>query len=161
MDTVLCRIYFALATVLYMSFGRFFMAVGSRDLFQADKSFIDVSSFSILQNFNWSFGPFFIQKIARLKGKHFSQFFLMKSKSERIQSIHFAESSGLRCLETEKEVLLPITQLRKGDTLTILLSAWDRSRDLTAKRNLSTAIYKKWQSYNVVLKFIGLQAVWY
>ena len=28
-------------------------------------------------------------------------------KSERIESINFAESSDLSCLETEKEVLLP------------------------------------------------------
>jgi hypothetical protein len=32
-------------------------------------------------------------------------------KSEMIESIHFAESSGLSFCETEKEVLLPITQL--------------------------------------------------
>ena len=39
--------------VLYMSFDRFLLAVESRDLSQADKSFIRVSSFSILQNFNF------------------------------------------------------------------------------------------------------------
>ena len=38
-------------------------------------------------------------------------FFRFSGKSERIESIHFAESSGLSCWETEKEVLLPITQL--------------------------------------------------
>ena len=48
---------------------------------------------------NWCFGQFF------------SQFFLLRGKSERIESIHFAESLGLSCWETEKEVLLPITQL--------------------------------------------------
>ena len=37
-----------------MSFDRFILAVESRDLSQADKSFIRVSSFSILQNFNFS-----------------------------------------------------------------------------------------------------------
>ena len=39
--------------VLYMSFDRFLLAVESRDLSQADKSIIGVSSFSILQNFNF------------------------------------------------------------------------------------------------------------
>ena len=39
--------------------------------------------------------------------------------------------------ETEKEVLLPITQLGKEDTHIILLSALGRSHDSTAKRNLS------------------------
>ena len=49
----------------------------------------------------------------------------------------FAKSSGLNCWETEKEVLLLILSFGKEDTLIILLSAWDRSRDSTAKRNLS------------------------
>ena len=39
--------------VLYMSFDRFLLAVESRDLSQADKSNIRVSSFSILQNFDF------------------------------------------------------------------------------------------------------------
>ena len=54
-----------------------------------------------------------------------------------IERIHFAESSGLSCWETEKEFLLPSLNFEKEDTLIILLSAWDRSRDSTAKRNLS------------------------
>ena len=37
-----------------MSFDRFILAVESRDLSQADKSIIRMSSFSILQNFNFS-----------------------------------------------------------------------------------------------------------
>ena len=41
------------AKVLYMSFDRFLLAVESRDLSQADKSIIRVSSFSILQHFNF------------------------------------------------------------------------------------------------------------
>ena len=36
-----------------MCFDRFLLAVESRDLSQADKSVIRVSSFSILQNFNF------------------------------------------------------------------------------------------------------------
>ena len=70
--------------------------VESSDLSQADKSFIRVSSFSILQNFNfwmtkftvipkktiwhlaiwknWCFGQFFVYKFARLKSKYFFQF---------------------------------------------------------------------------------------
>ena len=35
----------------------------------------------------------------------------MRGKSEKIESIHFAEKSGFSSLETEKEVLPPITQL--------------------------------------------------
>ena len=57
----------------------------------------------------------------------------MGVKSERIESIYFAENSGL----TEKEVLLPFTQLGKENTHIMLLSASDRSHDSTAKRNLS------------------------
>jgi hypothetical protein len=40
---------------------------------------------------------FIIQKFASLKSKHFSQFVLVRGKSERIESIHFADSSGLSC----------------------------------------------------------------
>ena len=69
--------------VFYMSFDRFLLAVESRDLSQADKRIIRVSSFSILQNFNfwmikftvitkkttwhlaiwqnWCFGQFYLQ----------------------------------------------------------------------------------------------------
>ena len=68
-----------------------------------------VSSFSILQIFNFWMTKFTV--------------FLVRGKSEKIQSINFSESSGL--------------SFRKEDTLIILLSALDRSRDSTTKRNLS------------------------
>ena len=42
------------------------------------------------------FGHFITQKFVSLKSKQFSQFFLVRDKSERIDKIHFAESSGLR-----------------------------------------------------------------
>ena len=77
-----------------MSFDRFLLAVESRDLFQADKS-VFFFNFTKLQFLNdkiysytkkklfgtWQFGKidvlvnFIIQKFARLKSKHFSQFF--------------------------------------------------------------------------------------
>ena len=44
---------FKLSKVLYMSFEKFLLAVVSRDLSQADKSIIRVSSFSIWKNFNF------------------------------------------------------------------------------------------------------------
>ena len=71
--------------VLYMSFGKFLLAVESRDLSQADKSIIRLSSFSKLFlndkiysyiRKTWQFGKidslvdFIIQKIERLKSKH-------------------------------------------------------------------------------------------
>ena len=40
---------------------------------------------------------FMIQKFARLKSKHISQF-MVRGKFERIESIHFAESSDLELL---------------------------------------------------------------
>ena len=61
----------------------------------------------------------------------------MRGKSEKIDIIHFAESSGLSCWEAEKKFCYPSIRFGKEDTLTILLSAWDRSRDSAAKRNLS------------------------
>ena len=39
--------------LLHKCFDRFLLAVESRDLSQADKSVIRVSSYSILQNFNF------------------------------------------------------------------------------------------------------------
>ena len=81
------------------------------------------------------FGHFITQKFVSLKSTQFSQFFLVRGKSEWIDKIHFAECSGLRPEREEKFPLL-ITQLGKEDTLIILLSAWDRSRDSKAKRNL-------------------------
>jgi hypothetical protein len=76
-----------------MSFDKFLLAVESRDLSQADKSIILESSFpklflnDTIHSYTkkifgtWQFGKinalvnFIIQKFARLKNKHFSQFF--------------------------------------------------------------------------------------
>ena len=76
-----------------MSFDKFLLAVESRDLSQSDKGIIKVSSFSKLflndKTYSYTnkniwhleFGKiyvlvnFIIQKFARLKSKHFSQFF--------------------------------------------------------------------------------------
>jgi hypothetical protein len=96
-----------------MSLDKFLLAVESRDLFQADKSIIRVSSFPklFLNDKIYSFTKknyfalgkidvlvdLIIQNFATLKSKHFSQFFLVRGKSERIEGIHFAESSGLSC----------------------------------------------------------------
>jgi hypothetical protein len=43
-----------------------------------------------------NFGHFITQKFVSLKSKQFSQFYLVRGKYERIDKIHFAESSGLR-----------------------------------------------------------------
>ena len=87
---------FEITQVLYMSFDRFLLAVESRDLSQADKSITYKSvffsqscfwmiKFTVIPKKNlygtWQFGKidvlvnFIIQKFARLKSKHFSQFF--------------------------------------------------------------------------------------
>ena len=49
-DEHLCRKKKMVTKVLYMSFDRFFWAVESRDLSQADKIIIRVSSFAKLSN---------------------------------------------------------------------------------------------------------------
>ena len=91
--------------VLYMSFDKFLLAVESRDLSQADKNIIRVSSFSILQNFDfWMIKftvipkkilgtcqfdvlvNFIIQKIARLKSNQFSQFFWWEVNLRRLRA---------------------------------------------------------------------------
>ena len=70
----------------------------------------------------WQF-DFIIQKFARLKSKHFSQFFWWE-----------VNLRGLRAFMLQK------VQASVVKRLIILLSAWDRSRDSTAKRNLSKDI---------------------
>ena len=82
---------------------------------------------------NWCFGQFYH---ARLKSKHFSQFFWWEVNLRGLRAFILQNVQG-SVVETEKKVLQPITQLGKEETLIILLPAWDRSRDSTAKRNLS------------------------
>ena len=94
-----------------MCFDRFLLAFESCDLSQADKRITRVSSFPSFNfwmiNYSYTqksylalwqncFGQFITQKFPSLKSKQFSQFFLVRGKSERIDKIHFAESSGLR-----------------------------------------------------------------
>jgi hypothetical protein len=50
------------------------------------------------------FGHFITPKFVSLKSKQFSQFFLVRGKSERIEKIHFAESSGLRPERQKKKL---------------------------------------------------------
>ena len=138
-----------------MCFDRFLLAVESRGLSQADKSVIRVSSYSILQNFNfwttkfivilkttifstWQFGVlvnFIIKKFIRLKSEQFSQFF-WQEVNVKFDKSHFAECSGHSCWEIKKVLHYPSLILGKKKLIT-LLSAWDGSRDSTAKRNLS------------------------
>ena len=92
-----------------MSFDGFLLAFESRDLSQADKSIYECLIFpKLLYQKNFlALGNlakidvlvnFIIRKVARLKSKIFPQFFsvfLIRGISERIESIHFAERSGL------------------------------------------------------------------
>ena len=84
---------------------------------------------------------FIIQKFARLKSIHFSQFFWWEVNLRGLRAFILQNVQG-SVVETEKKVLLPITQLGKEETLIILLSAWDRSRDSTQKRNLSKHMWR-------------------
>ena len=141
-----------------MSFDKFLLAVESRDLSQAGKSIIWVSSFpswvmgSRTLNYtkktiwhlaiwqNWCFGQFYHSKICNIEKFTFFSVFLVKGKSERIERINFTESSGLSCWETEKKFCYPSLSFVKEDTLIGILSGWHRSRNSTAKRNLSVDI---------------------
>ena len=71
----------------------------------------------------------------------FSQFFLWEVNLRGLRAFILQNVQG-SVVETEKKVLLPITQLGKEETLIILLSAWDRSRDSTQKRNLSKHMWR-------------------
>ena len=100
----------------------------------------------------WSISSF------KTKSKHLSQFFLVRGESERIKRINFTENLSISWWDTEKKVLSLITRLGKEETLIILLSAWDRSRDSKAKRkfskHMSSLICWTWGSF-IFLDFIG------
>ena len=64
--------------------------------------------------------------------------YLVKGKSKKIESINFAECSGLSCWNRKISSAYHHSILgKKKFVYILLLSAWDRSRDSTAKRNLS------------------------
>ena len=71
----------------------------------------------------------------------FSQFFLWEVNLRGLRAFILQNVQG-SVVETEKKVLLPITQLGKEETLIILLSAWDRSRDSTQRINLSKHMWR-------------------
>ena len=136
-----------------MCFDKFLFWVESRDLSQAVKSNTRVSSYLIEMNdffFNnftkkklfgtWKFG-----KIDVLINFNFfppfSQFFLWEVNLRGLRAFILQNVQG-SVVETEKKVLLPITQLGKEETLIILLSAWDRSRDSTQRINLSKHMWR-------------------
>ena len=83
------------------------------------------------------FGHFITQKFEILKSKQFFHFFWWEVNLRGLTKFIFAESSGLRPERQKKKVPLLITQFWKKDTIVILFSAWNRSRDSKAKRNLS------------------------
>ena len=91
-----------LLILLHMCFDRFLLAVESRDLSQADKSITRASSFPSFKfwmiNYSYTqksylalwqncFGQFITQKFPSLKSKQFSQFFLVRGRSQRIDKI--------------------------------------------------------------------------
>jgi hypothetical protein len=139
-----------------MSFDRFLLAVESRDLSQADKRIIRVSSFSILQNFKflndkiYSYNKknylalanlaklmFWSISFARLKSKHFSQFFWWEVNLKGLRALILQKVQASVFERQKKKFCYPSLNFGKEDTLLILLSAWDRLRDSTAKGNLS------------------------
>ena len=141
--------------VLYMSFVRFLLAVESHDLSQDDKSIIIVSSFTKLtlndktysytkKLFStWQFGKtdvlvnFIIQKFATLKSKHFLQFFWWEVNLRGLKAFILQKVQASVVERQKKKFCYPSLSFGKEDTLIILLSAWDRTGDSTAKRNLS------------------------
>ena len=85
---------------LYMSFDMFLLAVESCDLSQADKSIIRISSFSILQNFNFWMTKFTVipKKLCIWHLETLLSVFLVRGKYERIENIllHKVLASVLR-----------------------------------------------------------------
>ena len=76
-----------------MPFDRFLLAVDSRDLSQADKSIYYKSVFF----FSFTKLQFLNDNICKIGKQTCVSVFLVRGKFERIESIHFAESSDLSC----------------------------------------------------------------
>ena len=134
-----------------MCFDRFLLALESRDLSQADKSIIRVSSFPSLGISSRTF--FFVSQ--QLRSKFSTKwilsilsdlplwkteinvyFFFWMMKLTKTPNCQVANS----CFSTTINFIvqkLKFCKTEKEDTLITLLSAWDRSRDSTAKRNLT------------------------
>ena len=128
-----------------MSFDKFLLAVESRDLSQADKSIIRVSCFLILQKFwmikftvipkklfgTWQF-YFIIQKFARLKSKHFSQFFWWEVNLRRLRPfiLQKVQASGL---------------IDKKGSFTTHHSVWDRKHSFNTFVSLRQITWLKSQ----------------
>ena len=76
----------------------------------------------------WQFGKidvlvnFIIQKFATLKSLHFFSVFLVRSKSEKIASIHFADQASV-VERQKKKFCYPYLSFGKEDNLIIILSA--------------------------------------
>ena len=155
------KIYSQSTVVLYMSFDKFLLAVESRDLSQADKSIIRVSSFPSFNlwmiNYSytqkklfgtWQFGKidvlvnFITQKFQRLKSKHFSQFFWWEVNLRGLRAFILQKVQASVVERQKKKLCYPSVSFGKEDTLIILLSAWDRSRDSTTKWNLSKDMWR-------------------
>ena len=139
--------------VLYMSFDKFLLAVESRDLSQGDKSIIRVSSFPKLNDGyfwmikfavipkkaiwnlaiwqNWCFGQFTNLQLS------FFQLFSWEVNLRWLRGFILQKVQASVVERQKKKFFYTSLIFGKEDTLIILLSAWDISRDSTAKRSLS------------------------
>ena len=132
-----------------MSFNKFLLAVESRDLTQADKSIIRVSSFpklflndkiySYTKNNYLALGnlaKLMFWSILSFKNLQ-DQFFWWEVNLRGLRAFILQKVQASVVERQKKKFCYPSLSFGKEDTLIILLSAWDRSSDSTAKRNLS------------------------
>ena len=100
----------------------------------------------------WSISSF------KTKSKHLSQFFWWEINLRELRGFILQKIWALVAGRQKKKVLPLITRLGKEETLIILLSAWDRSRDSKAKRNLSKHM---WWAFHVSLlvTFLGQKSL--
>jgi hypothetical protein len=136
-----------------MCFEMFLLAVESRDLSQADKSVIRVSSFpssrtsfSVYQQLRPKLSARWIlsilsdlpltRKTRQVFTFSFEWWNWPKHQSAKCQIVVFSITVSFIVKK------LKFCKIEKEDTLITLLSAWDRSRDSTAKRNLSKHMWR-------------------
>ena len=80
------------------------------------------------------FAQFSKQSFARLKSKHFPQFFWWKVNLRELRGFILQKVQASVVERKKKKFCNQSLSFGKEDTLLILLSAWDRSRDSTGKR---------------------------
>ena len=157
--------------LLHMCFDRFLLAFESCDLSQADKSIIRVSSFPSVVISSRTYFSVFQQLRPKLSAKWILSilsnllftrktetdvyFFFWMMKLTKISNCQ----SPIRCFSITVSIIvqkLKFCKIKIEYTHITLLSAWNRSRDSTAKRTLSKQMWRSKDFLNLTLLYFKI-----